>query len=211
MMRPFKHKLAGMLLLLLSGTVFAQATDLLAGGADNWQSFDASRWRFADGELHGSTAVFDGEKTDPRASAFLVSSETFSGNFLVSLDVTFDKGRYLGVYLDYDPETQTGIWIGTGHALPADAPANEVERGYIKTIDNGTWVVRATGQLDIEHGQRVKLGFSRRGEDYSLWHDGRLIATYHKAGGYPPGHIQFRLTNAAVRIHRIEVRRANKK
>ena len=125
--------------------------------------------------------------------------------------MTFDKGRYLGVYLDFDPKTQTGIWMASGHDLPADAPANEVARGYVKTIEKGFWIVRATGELDIEPGRRVKLGFSRRGDDYSLWNEGRLIATYRKPGGYPAGRIQLRLTNAAVRIHHIEVRTAKKR
>ena len=52
------------------------------------------------------------------------------------MDVTFDVGRYLGVYIDFSQDTQTGIWMATGHALAADAADNEVERAYIKTVEN---------------------------------------------------------------------------
>jgi hypothetical protein len=192
--------------LLSPSLATAQVIDLLANGAAGWEPFDGARWQFADGELTGSTAIFDGDKTDPAASAFLVSKETFSGDFIVSLELTFTEGRYLGVYLDFGQETQSGIWMATGHALPPDAPDNEVERGYIKTVDNGFWVVRATGELPIEKGRRVKLGFSHRGDAYSLWNDGKLIAVYRKAGGYSPGPLQLRLTNSAVRIHQLQVR-----
>ncbi|MDH5345555.1 MAG: hypothetical protein OEW59_07305, partial [Gammaproteobacteria bacterium] len=99
MKNAFKHIMAGALLwpALASG----QAIDLLAGGEDAWESFDQERWEFVNGELRGSTAVLDGDKTDPAASTFLVSKRTFSGDYIVSLDVTFDAGRYLGVYLDF--------------------------------------------------------------------------------------------------------------
>ncbi len=76
MMSAFKHRTAALLLFLLPGVAYSQTTDLLAGGADQWQAFDESRWQFVDSELHGSTAIFDGEKTDPDASSFLVSKES---------------------------------------------------------------------------------------------------------------------------------------
>lgn len=207
-MRPaFKHNSIALLLAILVSTPAAGETfDLLADGAANWRPLDADRWRFVNGELHGSTAKFDGDKTDPEASTFLVSSDTYSGDFIVSLDLTFEQGRYLGVYLDFGQESQTGIWMASGHALDADAPDNEVERGYIKTVENGFWIVRATGELVIEKGKRIKLGFSRRGDAYSLWNDGKLVAVYRKDGGYPAGPLQLRLTNAAVRIHELQVR-----
>jgi len=209
MARTFKHILAVALLWPLAAS--GQAVDLLAAGEDAWQSFDRDRWQFTDGELRGRTAVLDGDKTDPAASTFLVSRRKFSGDYIVSLDVTFDEGRYLGVYLDFGQDTQSGMWLATGHALPPDAPDNEVERGYIKTVDKGAWVVRATGELVIEKGKPVRLGFSRHGDDYSLWNDGRLIAVYRKEGGYPAGPLQIRLTNAAVRIHGLRVRTGKNK
>lgn len=207
MVASFKHIPA----ILLAGLVLpapspAQTVDLLSDGADAWQPFDEARWQFIDGELHGATSVFDGDKTHPAASTFLVSRNTFQDDFIVTIDITFDRGRYAGIYLDYSPDTQTGIWMASGHALAADAPDNEVERGYVKTIEQGFWIVRATGELVVRTGERIRLGFSRRGDDYSLWNDGKLIATYRRDGGYPPGHIQLRLTNAAVRIHRLQVR-----
>lgn len=206
-MSALKHSPALLLFALLVPVAGnGQTNDLLAKGADAWAPFDAARWQFADGELRGSTAVFDGDKTDPAASTFLVSKEVFSGDFIVSVELTFDQGRYLGVYLDFGPSSQSGIWMASGHPLPPDAPDNEVERAYIKTVENGFWIVRATGELVVEPGQRLKLGFSRRGNAYSLWNDGKLIAVYRKEGGYPPGPLQLRLTNAAARIHALQVR-----
>jgi hypothetical protein len=203
----FKHiTIALLLAMLASSQAFGQATDLLAGGAASWQAFDDDRWSFVNGELHGSTAKFDGDKTDPEASTFIVSKETFSGDYIVSIDLTFDQGRYLGVYLDFGQESQSGIWMASGHALNADAPDNEVERSYIKTVENGFWIVRATGELIVQKGKRIKLGFSRRGDAYSLWNDGKLIAVYRKQGGYPAGPLQLRLTNSAVRIHDLQVK-----
>ena len=207
MTSSFNHRLAVILCVLGAPVAaFGQAVDLLAGGADTWVDFDESGWQFENGELRGSTSVFDGEKTDPAASMFLVSNRTFEGDYIVSMEATFEQGRYVGVYLDFDPATQSGMWLATGHTLAADAPDNEVERGYVKTIDEGFWVVRGTGELPIRQGERVKLGFSKRGDDYTLWNDGRLIAVYRKEGGYADGNIQLRLTNAAVRIHKLEVR-----
>lgn len=203
----FNHRLA-LLLCLLLGPIAAsgQTIDLLAGGGDTWADFEDSGWQFENGELRGSSAIFDGEKTDPAASTFLVSNRTFEGDYILLMEVTFEQGRYLGVYLDFDPASRSGMWLATGHALAEDAPDNEVERGYVKTIDDGFWVVRATGELSIRQGERVRLGFSKRGDDYTLWNDGKLIAVYRRDGGYADGRIQLRLTNAAVRIHKLEVR-----
>ncbi len=207
MKKLFKHILAPLFLVILACSSASGATvDLLLDGADSWLPVDSSRWRFTGGELHGATAKFDGDKTDPEASTFLVSKATYSGDYIVSIDLTFDQGRYLGVYLDFDQGSQTGIWMASGHALDENAPANEVERAYIKTVEKGFWIVRATGELLVEKGRRIKLGFSRRGDTYSIWNDGKLIAVYRKEGGYSAGPLQLRLTNSAVRIHRLQVR-----
>jgi hypothetical protein len=207
MRTAFKHKSVALLLTILGcAPAFGQTVDLLAEGAGSWQAFDENRWSFVNGELHGASAILDGDKTDPEASAFLVSKEVFRADYIVSLEVTFDQGRYLGMYLDFGQESQTGIWMSSGHALAADAPDNEVERSYIKTVKNGFWIVRATGELIIEKGQRIKLGFSRRGDAYSLWNDGKLIAVYRPSGTYTAGPLQLRLTNSAVRIHSLQVR-----
>lgn len=189
---------------LAAGTL----VDLLEAGADCWQSPDPSRWTFTeDGELRGSTPELNGAKTSPRASSFLLSKQTFGGDIVVSIDITFETGRYLGVYVDYDQQTQSGIWMATGHPLPEDPEERhlEVEAAYIKTVEASDWTVRTQGELAIEPGKLVRLQFVKKGEDYSLWHDGRLIVTYRKAGGYPPGPLQLRLTNARARIHRLAV------
>ena len=184
-----------------------KAVDLLEAGAEARRSPDPSRWSFVDGEIRGSTPVLDGDKTSPEASALLISKQTFRGDLTVSIDVTFEKGRYLGVYLDYGQETQSGIWMATGHPLPED-PADrhlEVETAYIKTVDASHWIVRTQGELVIEPGKLVRLQFVKKGDEYSVWHDGRLIVIYRKPGGYPPGPLQLRLTNARARIHRLKV------
>ncbi|MDA0994358.1 MAG: hypothetical protein O3A13_12115 [Proteobacteria bacterium] len=198
--------MALLLAILVSAPAAGETFDLLVDSAKTWQSFDTNRWRFVNGELLGSTAKLDGEITDPEASTFLVSNGTYSDDFIVSIDLTFEQGRYLGVYLDFGQDSQTGIWMASGHALDPDAPDNEVERGYIKTVEKGFWIVRATGELVIEKGRRIKLGFSRRDDTYSLWNDGKLIAVYQKKGGYPAGPLQLRLTNSVVRIHQLQVR-----
>ena len=206
MITVLKHSSIALLFGLAPALCAGQVTDLLEAGPSAWEAADSDRWQFVDGEIHGSTAIFDGDKTDPEASAFLVGKELVEGDFIVSMEVSFDRGRYLGVYLDYGQDSRSGMWLATGHALPADAPDNEVERGYVKTVEDGFWVVRATGELVIEQGRRVKLGFSRRGDAYSLWNDGKLIAVYRKPGGYPSGPLQLRLTNSAVRIHALTMR-----
>lgn len=183
-----------------TGTV----TDLLSAGERAWVGFDRSRWSLADGVLTGRTPVLDGARTDPDASIFLVSRRAFEGNLVVSMDITFDAGRYVGVYLDFDQESQTGIWIATGHELP-ESDRHHVESGYIKSVDDGHWIVRATGELDIHPDKKLSLRFVRNLDDYSLWHDDRLVATWRKPGGYPAGPLQLRLTNAHARIDRLEV------
>jgi hypothetical protein len=178
--------------------------DLMDGGSSNWLPADLS-WVFDNGEIAGASSIMDGAITDPAATTFLVSRKIFGGDIVVSMDVTFDAGRYIGVYVDFSQDTQTGIWMATGHALAADAADNEVERAYIKTVENSFWIVRATGELIVESGEMLRLRFVRKGDDYSIWSNETLIVTYHKAGGYPAGPLQIRLTNASVRVHRLEV------
>ncbi len=179
-------------------------TGLLNGGSRNWLPADTS-WVFDNGEIAGASSIMDGAITDPAATSFLVSRKTFGGDIVVTMDVTFDAGRYLGVYLDFDQEAQTGIWMATGHALAADAASNQVERAYIKTVEASFWIVRATGELVVEPGSPLRLRFVRKGDVYSIWNDDSLIVTYHKVGGYPAGPLQIRLTNASARIHRLSV------
>jgi hypothetical protein len=209
--RLFKHIFR--LGILLPGVIIAQTTysaeavvDLLAGGSALWRSPDTDHWVFSTAGLTGTTGTFDGHKTDPDASAFLVSKSTFGGDISVSMAVTFEVGRYLGVYIDFGQDTQSGMWLATGHALAADAADNEVERAYIKTVDDSFWIVRANAELNIKTGEALLLRFERKGDDYSVWDDDRLIATYHKPGGYPAGPLQLRLVNAKVRISQLEVR-----
>lgn len=181
--------------------------DLLAGGAASFRPFDSSRWTFVDQELRGATPLLNGPKTSPESSAFLVSKRVFEGDITVAIDITFETGRYLGVYVDFDQETQSGIWMATGHVLAED-PAErhlEVETAYIKTVERSDWTVRTQGELLIEPGERVRMKFTKRGDTYRVWRDDRLIVTYQKDGGYPPGPLQLRLTNAAARIHRLDV------
>ena len=203
----FKH-ISFLILVLVASQGIASdlVTDMLQDTREQWHSPTPERWSLAPGLITGSTALFDGAKQDPEASVFLVSKRAFGGDLQVDIDVSFEKGRYLGVYLNFGPDTQSGIWMGTGHALGKDSAVNEIERGYIKTVENGFWVVRATGELQIDGEETVHLRFARRGDQYSLYRNSQLIATYLKAGGYPAGPLQIRLTNAAATINRFEVK-----
>lgn len=205
--RAFKHILFLVLASCsLPGNADSVVTDMLQNPGIRWQTQTPDRWTLEHGAISGSTKVFDGAKEDPESSTFLVSNQTFGGDLHVDIDVSFSQGRYVGVYLDFGQESQSGIWMATGHALAASSASNEVERGYIKTVDNGFWVVRANGELQIDGEEKVHLGFARRGDQYSLYRNSRLIATYFKAGGYPAGPLQIRLTNAAATISRFVVR-----
>lgn len=202
----FKHISATTLLLLSAAAEADRVTiDLLQDAASTWSTSTPSQWQFVDGNIVGASKLFDGDKTDPAASTFLVSKQVFGGNIDVSVEISFEVGRYLGLYLDFDQQSQSGIWMATGHALAADAADNEVERGYVKTVENGFWIVRATGELVIEGDEVVRLRFSRQGADYSMFQEDRLIATYRKSGGYEAGPIQLRLTNSRARIRHIQV------
>jgi len=147
----FKHIFeANYLLVIMFAALPAFAgdstVDLIDGGSSNWLPADAS-WMFDDGEIAGTSSIMDGAITDPAATAFLVSRKIFGGDIVVSMDVTFEAGRYIGVYVDFGQDTQTGIWMATGHALAADAADNEVERAYIKTVENSFWIV--SGKVTI--------------------------------------------------------------
>ncbi|MDX1404137.1 MAG: hypothetical protein R3192_06355 [Woeseiaceae bacterium] len=208
MRRVFKHIITLWLIVACCFTArsFAETSkvDLLAAGQSAWQRVDPG-WSFADGKLSGTTKLMDGAKTDPAASTFLVSRTVFGGDVIVSLDIVFQAGRYLGVYLDFDQDSQTGIWMATGHALAEDAADNEIERAYIKTVEDSSWVVRATGELIVQPGHILRLRFERQGDDYSIYHDENLIVNYRKLGGYAAGPLQIRLTNASAVIHGLAV------
>ena len=179
--------------------------DLLKQGNKAWVGIEGSGWNFEDGQLAGETKIFDGAKTDPASSIFLVSKKRFGGDVSVSMDITFDVGRYIGVYVSFDQATQSGIWMATGHALTEEDTKHHVASGYIKTVEEGHWVVRTTGELGVDTGHKLKLRFSRVGNDYSLWRNNRLVATWHKPGGYPAGQLQLRLTNAKAKISHLDV------
>jgi hypothetical protein len=209
LLQSFKHIFPIGLLLpaILAGSnslADRSTVDLLEDGSRAWVSVDAD-WKFDNDEIAGASRIMDGAITDPAASTFLVSKQVFGGDIVVSLDVTFDEGRYLGVYVDFDQDTQTGIWMATGHALTGDSADNEVERAYIKTVENSFWIVRATGELVVQPGALLRLRFVRKGYYYSIFSDDTLIVTYYKSGGYPAGPLQIRLTNASARIHRLRV------
>jgi hypothetical protein len=208
-LQSFKHifRICFLLPAVLTGSgalADKSRVDLLAAGKRAWDSVDAT-WNIDQGEIAGVTRIKNGAITDPAASTFLVSKAIFGGDIVVSMDVTFETGRYLGVYLDFGQDTQTGIWMATGHALAEDAAANEVERAYIKTVEDSFWVVRATGELPVKPGVPLHLRFARKGDYYSIFDGDTLVVTYRKPGGYPAGPLQIRLTNARARIHRLEV------
>jgi hypothetical protein len=187
------------------GTV--QTTDLLRPEA--WKSPDETRWQFEGGRLRGRTFAFPEVATsDPEATANLVSKNSFGGEQLsLATDMVFERSRYLGVYIDYDPETDTGIWMATGHPLSeADVDANrEAPMAYIKTVDEGHWKVRAKGELVFELGELLRLRWVKDGPDYQVWQDDRLVATYRPKRKYDPGHIRLRLVSAVFEVHKLEM------
>jgi hypothetical protein len=131
----------GALLMLSTLQAPAQAEwdriDLLAQGEAAWRDFESSGWRLEDDGLVGETAVFDGAITDPEASLFLVSRESFGGDVLMRMHVTFEVGRYIGVYLNFGQQSQSGIWMATGHALPQEELRTGTSRGVRLHQDGG--------------------------------------------------------------------------
>ena len=218
--RPFRIGAKATILVLLYGasTVSAHAqhelpkqpavsTDLLAGGKESWTSPDWNRWEFQTGTLIGETVKFPEIATsDPDAAAYLLTKSVFGGDLELSMEIIFERSRYLGVYLDYDPETDTGMWLATGHPIPENAAGTEVEMAYIKTVDDGDWIVRARGELNIEPGEILRLRWVKSGPDYSIWQDDRMIATYRPDRRYDAGPVMLRLMSAVAEIQRLEMR-----
>lgn len=210
-MMPGRTVLALLAAAVLAGAQPAQADgggdsyDLTDSGTSEWLPADATRWRFEGGSILGRTPKLDGAKTDPAASAFLESRRVFSGDKSVEVELEFEEGRYFGIYFDYDPATESGIWMATGHFLPDEQKVHNVESAYIKTVDGGHWIVRATGELDVPAAAPLTVRFEREGDDYRVWQGDRLVVTYRKPGGYPPGKLRLRLVNASARIDRLQV------
>lgn len=185
-----------------------RATDLLADGKAAWTSPDWSRWQFHEGDITGETLKFPEVATgDPDAAAYLLSRQTFDGDLELSMEIVFERSRYIGVYLDYDPATDTGMWLATGHPLPSDEAAEtQVETAYIKTVDNGHWVVRARGELRISPDEVLRLRWVKSGPDYSIWQGDRLVVAYRPERRYESGPVMLRLMSAVARIRRLEMR-----
>ena len=123
------------------------------------------------------------------------------------MDIVFERSRYIGVYVDYDPDTDTGMWLATGHPLLSDeASETQVETAYIKTVDNGDWIVRARGELKVSPGEMLRLRWVKSGADYSIWQDDRLVVAYRPDRRYEPGQVMLRLMSAVARIQRLEMR-----
>jgi hypothetical protein len=163
-LQSFKHifRICFLLPAVLTGSgalADKSRVDLLAAGKRAWDSVDAT-WNIDQGEIAGVTRIKNGAITDPAASTFLVSKAIFGGDIVVSMDVTFETGRYLGVYLDFGQDTQTGIWMATGHALAEDAAANEVERAYIKTVRSSARTSRPLRTLSGSSAQRGSFLYS---------------------------------------------------
>ena len=184
------------------------STDLLAGSNDNWTSPDWSRWEFNQGAVKGETLKFPEVATgDAEAAAYLLTRNVIEGDLELSMDIVFQRSRYIGVYLDYDPDTDTGMWLATGHPLPEDdAGESQTETAYIKTVDNGDWVVRARGELTISPGEVIRLRWVKSGPDYSIWQDDRLVVVYRPERNYEPGPVMLRLMSAVAEIRRLEMR-----
>lgn len=134
-----------------------------------------------------------------RANAYLLSDAEFSGDVAVSLQVKFLRGRYLGCYLGYDPASDTGYWLATGHAV-GDNP-NEA---YIKIVRKGKWEVIAAAPLALEPNVEYRLCFQRTGAELAILVDGKSIVSAH-APEFPRGHVQLRLHNTKVELLEVAV------
>ena len=75
------------------------------------------------------------------------------------MDITFKVGRYVGIVMDFGQQSQSGIWMATGHDLSDIEKLHHVESGYIKTVEAGHWIVRTSGELNIELEQKTSLEF----------------------------------------------------
>lgn len=158
------------------------------------------RWRVdpaADATVVGETEPWPHKH--PRANAYLLHSERFAGDVSVSLRARFERGRYLGVYLCFDPVRENGYWIATGHAVGENAGM-----AYIKRIAAGRAEVIARAPLALEPGVEYSLRFARAGERIELWVNDKL-ALAHRDDRYHAGEIRLRLHNAKVALGDVRV------
>lgn len=130
----------------------------------------------------------------PRANSYLLGREGFSGDVEVRLRARFLRGRYLGCYLCYDPSTDSGYWLATGHDVGEDP--NEA---YIKIVRRGVWEVMASAPLAIIPGKEYRISFSRKGNELVLGVDDEPIVNWRDAE-FTKGKVGLRLHNTKLEI-----------
>lgn len=157
-------------------------------------------WRVeggANGAVIGETEPWPHKH--PRANSFLLSSESYSGDVLVEIQASFLRGRYLGCYLCYDPQTDSGYWLSTGHGV-----GNYPNQAYIKIVRNGDWKTMARAPLEIEPGKTYRLGYRRRGNELAVLVAGQPVVTW-RDDTFNSGKVQLRLHNTKVEITDLKV------
>lgn len=149
-------------------------------------------WRIEDGRIVGETEPWPHKH--PRANSFLLSNSTYEGDVQVDATVRFQRGRYLGCYLCYDPKTDSGYWLSTGHDV-----GNYPGEAYIKIVHNGDWKTMARAPLTINSNETCKITYRRRGAELAVLASGQPIVTWSDST-YRQGHVQLRLHNTKVEI-----------
>ncbi|QDU62761.1 hypothetical protein Pan216_36310 [Planctomycetes bacterium Pan216] len=136
----------------------------------------------------------------PRANSYLVYDEEVNGDVDVTMRVVFERGRYLGCYLCFDPETSTGYWLSTGHAV-----GKNPNKAYIKKFFGPReFPVQERGPLEINPGQEYTITFRRRGDALAVIVDGKTIVSWED-GAYRRGQVRLRLHNTKLEILSLEV------
>jgi hypothetical protein len=167
-----------------------------------WHEPKQPSGKFKSFRREGSTVVGETE-TWPhlhrRANAYLLSDAEYEGDIAVSLRLKFLRGRYLGCYLCYDPDSDTGYWLATGHAV-----GENPNEAYIKIVRNGKWEVVASSPLAIEADVEYRLCFQRTGAELAILVNGKSIVSSH-APEFPSGHVQLRLHNTKIELFEVAV------
>lgn len=167
-----------------------------------WSEPKQAEGKFKSWRVEGDVVVGETEPwphKHPRANSFLLSENAFHGDVEVQLAVEFERGRYLGCYLCYDPKTDSGYWLSTGHAV-----GNYPNQAYIKIVRNGDWQTMAHGSLEIRPGQKYQLSFRRTGQELAVLVGGEPVVTWSD-DTFHKGHVQLRLHNTKVKVHKLSV------
>ena len=136
---------------------------------------------------------------DRRADAYLRSAAGYAGDLTVELDAVFQRGRYLGCYLLYDPVFGNGYWLSTGHAV-----GEHPDEAYIKVVEDDKWTTLARAKVPLEPGKSHHLAYRRQGDSLTVLIDGVPVVTARDSR-FSTGKVQLRLHNTTVAIKNLTV------